>query len=151
MRHMALDVGDERIGVALSDESGLLATPLEIIRRVPGPASFLRLAEIVRERGVERIVVGLPLLPDGSEGEQVASTQAYVRGLVRYVDLPIDYWDERYTSNEARDIVEGRGGERETGTPPRRRRPRRSRRLDDVAAAVILQDYLDHHRGGSHP
>lgn len=149
MRHMALDIGDERIGVALSDESETLATPLEIVRRVPGPASFLRLAEIVRERGVERIVVGLPLLPDGSEGKQVASTRAYVRGLVRYVDLPIDYWDERHTSHEAREIVQSAAGAHDADGAPRRRGRRRRRPLDDVAAAVILQDYLDHHRGGS--
>jgi len=144
MRYMGLDVGDERIGVALSDETGLLATPLEIVRRVAGAASFLRLAEIIRERGVQRIVVGLPLLPDGSEGKQVASTQAYVRGLERHVTLPIDYWDERLTTQEARAIVHGDEDER----PSRRARARGP--LDDIAAAIILQDYLDHHRGGTH-
>jgi len=138
MRIMALDVGDERIGVALSDETALIASPLEVIRRAPGAASYLRLAEIVRAHGVERIVVGLPLRADGTEGKQVASTRAYVRGLARYVDLPVVYWDERYTSAAAREVTADREGSR-----ARARRRRRPAPVDDVAAAVILQDYLN--------
>ncbi len=138
MRIMCLDVGDERIGIALSDETALLAAPLEVIARVPGAASYLRLAEIVRREGVARIVVGLPLLPDGSEGKQVASARAYVRGLPRYVDLPVVFWDERHSTSEARDIA--------AHNRPRRR----ARRVDHIAASVILQDYLDHLRGGPH-
>lgn len=134
MRVLALDVGDERIGVAISDPSRVLARPLEIIPRVAGPASYLRLKEIIAAEGVGEIVVGLPLLLDGGEGKQVASTRAYVRGLRRHVSLPIRYWDERLTTAEARERV-AEGGSR---------RRRRGEPIDDVAAAVILQDYLDH-------
>jgi len=102
---MALDVGDERIGVALSDQTGYLARPLEIIARRPGPSSFIRIAQIVAEQGVKTIVVGLPLMPDGSEGEQVRSTRAYVAGLTQHVDVPIVYWDERLTTFRAREIM----------------------------------------------
>jgi putative Holliday junction resolvase len=137
MRHLALDVGDERIGIAISDRTGYLARPLEIIPRRAGASSFLRLQEIIEENDVEVIVVGLPLLPDGSEGKQVDSTRAYVRGLKEYTDLPIVYWDERYSTRRAMQIlVRNRRGRR------RRRRP-----TDDVAAAVILQEYLDQQSG----
>ena len=142
MRIMGLDVGDERIGVALSDETALLASPLDVIARVPGSASFHRLAGIIRAHAVERIVVGLPLLPDGSEGKQVASTRAYLRGLTRYVDVPVVLWDERYTSVEAEEIAA-------RNRPRRRQLGRRARPVDHIAAAVILQEYLDHFRGGS--
>ena len=131
-RLLALDVGDERIGVAISDESATLARPCEVLERVPGPASFLRIAEIVRTQSVVRIIVGLPLLEDGTQGKQVASTEAYVRGLARHVDVPITLWDERYTTAAARDLMG------EAGRPRRKGRAQ----LDAVAAAVILQDYI---------
>ena len=79
MRCLALDVGDERIGVAISDENGTMARPLEIIARKAGPSSFQRIAALVAEQGVALIVVGLPLLPDGSEGAQARSTRAYLQ------------------------------------------------------------------------
>lgn len=138
-RYLALDVGDERIGVARSDPSGLIATPLETIARVAGPASYERLREIIARDHIDEIVVGLPLLPSGDEGEQVASTRAYVRGLEMHVDLPIHYWDERDSTVKAQAI--------RVVNRPRRRpgRRREERDLDAVAAAVILQDFLDHH------
>jgi len=133
MRYLALDVGDERIGIALSDANALIARPLEIIARVKGPTSFRRIARLVAEHEVEAIVVGLPLLPDGSEGKQVSSTRAYVRELENHVAIPIIYWDERDTTLRAHQIVaENRPG-----------RPLRREPVDDVAAAVILQDFLN--------
>lgn len=131
-RLLALDVGDERIGVAISDDLGLLARPLTVLQRVAGPESFLRLAGIIEREGVSRVVVGLPLLPDGTEGKQVRSTQAYVRGLTSYVDVPIIYWDERYTTQEARALTSMADSRRKRGPVD----------VDAVAAAVILQDYI---------
>ncbi|MBC7235434.1 MAG: Holliday junction resolvase RuvX [Chloroflexi bacterium] len=137
MRYMALDVGDERIGVALSDEGGLLARPLETIRRAAGSASYERLREIIEEYGVEEIVVGLPLSADGSEGKQVASVRAYVRGMqAHHIQLPIVYWNE-YGSTVRAEQVQIAGGQS---------RRRRRRRVDAVAAAVILQGFLDSQR-----
>jgi len=133
MRHLALDVGDERIGLAISDGLGLTARPLETIRRVSGPASFHRIARIVAEQDVDELVIGLPLLENGREGKQVASTRAYVAGLVKHVDLPIVYWDERYSSGDAQQIMIDNG----------RGRRRRRHSIDAVAAAVFLQQYLD--------
>lgn len=138
MRYLALDVGDERIGVAVSDEGGALARPLETLRRVRGPASFLRLAELVAEYAVGAIVVGLPLLPGGGEGKQVQSARAYARGLEKHVQVPILFWDERDSTRRAQEaLIAG-------GTGPHRRR----QRIDAAAAAIILQDYLDEQTGG---
>jgi putative holliday junction resolvase len=138
MRHLALDVGDERIGVALSDARGYLARPLEVIARRPGPSSFMRIAEIVATSQVEIIVVGLPLLADGTEGKQVQSCRAYVQGLQAHVQVPIVYVDERDTSRRATEILVQNDS----------RRKRRRQATDDVAAAVILQRYLDEQGGG---
>ncbi len=139
-RYLALDVGDERIGVAISDELGLLARPLAVLAREPGPGSYLQLAEIVRREGVGCLIVGLPLLENGLAGKQVASTQAYVRGMAEHVPVPVIYWDERYTTARAREIIQ----ETSPGNHPRRDD------LDAVAAAVILQDYLDQLAEESH-
>ena len=133
MRYLALDVGDERIGLALSDERGVLARPLETIRRVAGPASFQHIATLVAEQGVGEIVVGLPLLEGGGEGKQTASVHAYVRGLREHVAVPIVYWDERYSTRRAQEHMAESG----------RSRRHRRRQVDAVAAAVILQEYLD--------
>jgi len=129
-RLLALDVGDERPGVALSDEQEQLARPLEMVPRRRGPAGFLRIAELVRTHDVRAIVVGLPLLPDGSEGKQVASTRAFGRGLERHVSVPIIYHDERDTTRRALEIL---------AAAPKRR----AQQVDAAAAAVLLQDYID--------
>jgi len=141
MRHLALDVGDERIGIALSDLSGRLARPLEVISRRPGPSGFLRIAKIIAENKVERVVVGLPLLPDGSEGKQVRSARAYVAGLETHIKVPIVFWDERGSTRRAGQILL----ENES------RKRRRKESSDMVAAAVILQEYLDAQSGGQLP
>jgi putative holliday junction resolvase len=127
MRYLALDVGDERIGVAVSDAGGLIARPLEVIRRVRGSASFRRILELIAAYDVEAIVLGWPLLPDGAEGAQVRSTAAYLKGLRRYTDLPILRYDERDSTARAQELI----GARHAGP------------LDAVAAAVILQGFLN--------
>lgn len=138
MRVLALDVGDERIGIALSDEQGVLARPLTVIARRAGAGSFRHIAALLQEHGVGQVVVGLPLLPGGDEGRQAASARAYVRGLQGYVTAPIVLWDERDTTQEARAVMAAN------------RRTARSRRRqeDAVAAAVILQRYLDERTEG---
>ncbi|MFH1085890.1 MAG: Holliday junction resolvase RuvX [Chloroflexota bacterium] len=138
-RCLALDVGDERIGVAVSDAGGRIAQPLVVIRRVAGSASMQRVAQLVAEYGVERVVVGLPLLRDGSEGKQAASVRAYLRGLAAFVAAPVELYDERDSTTRAEEILRASPGGR----------ARALRRLDAVAAAVILQDYLDEVAGGS--
>lgn len=138
MRCLALDVGEKRIGIAISDEEGRLARPLEVVLRRQGPASFHRVAEIIAANQVAMLVVGLPLLSGGSEGKQVHSTTAYVAGLKAHVDLPTVYWDERESTLRAAQIL----------ADNQRTRRRRRRTEDAVAAAVILQDCLDDTLGG---
>lgn len=132
-RFLALDVGDERVGLAISDEQGQLARPLEVVARISGSASYEHICAVIQTQGIESIIVGWPLLPDGAEGAQVRSTAAYLRGLEKFVTIPIVRWDERSSTNEADAIMAQDGASR--------RRARRNR--DAVAAAVILQHYLD--------
>jgi len=132
-RILALDVGDERTGVAISDELGLLARPLEVILRRPGPGGFVRIAQIVREQEISAIVIGLPLLADGSEGKQAASSRAFARGLEQHVTVPLIWRDETDTSRRAQEILSAEG----------RSQRRQAQLIDGVAAAVLLQSYLD--------
>lgn len=139
MRMLGIDVGERRIGLALSDPSGTLATPLRTLEVSGRPAA--RVAQVggeidrlaAEEPGLGVVVVGLPLDLEGRPGPQTARVTAFVAALRRRTALPIALQDERLTSREA----ERRLALRE---PDWRRR---KRRLDAAAAAVILQDYLD--------
>lgn len=141
MRYLGLDVGDERIGVSLSDETGTLARPLSTLERRSGPSSYYLLKDTIDRHGVQVVVVGLPLLEDGSEGKQVRSTRAYVAGLQTHVVTTIKYWDERYTTARAKDILA-------SSTKRASHRDKR-RSVDSIAAAVILQEYLDQRSGSA--
>jgi len=132
-RYLALDVGDERIGLAISDADGRIARPLEVLPRVRGNASFMQICRIISQYNVQHIVVGWPLLSDGKEGKQTRSVAAYLRGLAQYTELPITRWDERFTTHEADEIMLGNAERKST----------RQKRRDAVAAAVILQQYLN--------
>jgi putative holliday junction resolvase len=132
-RSLCLDVGERRVGVALSDEEGWLAAPLEVIVRRDAERDFQRVAALVRSHQAERVVVGLPRTLAGEIGPQARRVQRWAERLQTHLAVPIVYWDERYSTAEAsRRLAEMR---------PRRRPP-----LDAAAAAVILQDYLDAHR-----
>lgn len=111
--------------------------PLRIVERA---AAEQALTDIARAEQVERIVLGLPLSLDGSIGAQARAVQVFGESLARATGLPIDYWDERLTSVQAERAGAGKHA-------PRRPARRRRERTDDVAAAIILQGYLDRHRG----
>ena len=129
-RSLCLDVGERRVGVALSDEQGWLAAPLEVVVRRDAQHDFQRIADLARRHQAERVVVGLPRTLAGEIGPQARRVQRWADRLQPYLEVPIVYWDERYSTVEAtRRLAEMR---------PRRRPP-----LDAAAAAVILQDYLD--------
>ena len=138
-RTLGIDLGERRIGLALSDPSGMLATPLETLAPSGGLAGRVaavaavagRLAQ--EEDGLAAIVVGWPLALDGSRHAQTARVEAFVAALRRRTALPVRLQDERLTSREA----EGRLALREKDWR------RRKRRLDAAAAAVILQEHLD--------
>lgn len=141
MRILALDVGDRRVGVAVSDESGLIATPLTVVRRASKVEDFARIAQLVREHGVGALVVGHPLNVDGSSGSQAQRVERYAEALdqvLRSEGLGLQFilWDEYLSTQQAQAAM----------IASRRKAKDRRARIDAVAAAVILQDYLDAQR-----
>lgn len=140
-RVLGLDYGRRRIGLAVSDPGGVLATPHSVIPNEPPPERPPdALFEAIREIGPRRIVVGMPLEMDGSPGEMAAEARAFGRRLAARTDLPVEEWDERLSSARASRIL--------LEAEPRRSRRRRKGRLDRTAAAVILRTYLDAGGGG---
>ena len=130
MRVIGLDLGERRIGVAVSDPTGVLATPHGIIHRASRVEDFERIARLVEEVGAERVVVGLPLSLSGDTGPQARRVQRYSRALAKHLTVPLEYQDERYSTSTANAKL------LETGR-------RKQVAIDAAAAAVILQDYLD--------
>lgn len=138
MRTLAVDLGTRRVGIALSDEGGRFATPLEVLTiSTPAQAADLVSAIAARE-GAERLVIGLPLNMDDSVGPAARQTVAWARGLARQSGLPVVFVDERLSSFEAEQSLTDRkrGGERLT-------RQMKKERLDAIAAAGFLQAFLD--------
>jgi len=132
MRILALDLGERRTGVALSDSLGWLATPLTVLQSRSREAELAAVVDLVRGHQVEQIVVGYPRSLDGSVGPQARRVDQYVVRLhARLPDVPVILWDERLSTAQAERLVH------ETG-----RRVQRER-IDAAAAAVILQSYLD--------
>lgn len=138
-RALALDVGERRIGVAISDELGLIASPLTTIERRQGDLETI--GSLVAGRGASCVVVGLPTGLSGREGPQAAAVRAFVEQLRAAIDatVPIAFWDERLTTVVAERAL------REHGS----RRNKHRAEVDAVAAAVILQGYLDAQRSQS--
>jgi putative Holliday junction resolvase len=130
-RVMGLDVGGKRTGVAVSDELGIIATPVTFVPR--GPKDRVEFETIVARFGITKIVAGLPTNMSGSEGDQARDTRDYATEVAADLDLPLEFWDERLTSLIAdRRMIEA-------GL----RRSQRKERIDAIAAAVMLQSYLD--------
>ncbi len=134
MRYLALDLGERRIGVAISDMTGMLARPLEIFERTSRAADFAHIGDLVKGHQINIIVMGLPLNMDGTEGRQAAWVHDYGAALAETLNVPVHFWDERLTSEEAADVRRSQGKSPARGS------------LDAIAAAVILQSYLDAHR-----
>ena len=133
-RLVGLDVGDARIGVAVADELGIGAQGLGVVRRSNLAGDLKRLAEFLADYPPERFVVGLPLNMNGSVGPQAQKVHAFARALERHFRVPVDTWDERLTTFEAHHTLA------EMGVSSRKRRGL----VDKVAAALILQGYMDH-------
>jgi putative Holliday junction resolvase len=133
---LGVDAGERRVGVAMSDELRVLATPLTILDRGKGLAPVLdALADVARREGVVKMVVGLPFNADGSEGRQARRARDFARVAERVVGIPVELWDERLSTLAAEEIIRAQGRDL--------KRLRRRGQIDAVAAAVILQDYLD--------
>jgi putative Holliday junction resolvase len=129
----ALDVGDARIGVAVSDDLGLTVRGIGVVRRRGGTHDLDSIVRLLREYPISGFVVGLPLNIDGSEGRQAARVRAFAERLRAHTGLSVDLWDERLTTFEAEETLRRRGV-----------RPAKRRQLvDQVAAEVILRSYLD--------
>ena len=135
-RALALDVGDRRIGVAISDPTGLIARPLTTIERASRDQDFAAIAGLVSQHAAELVVVGRPISLDGTEGPQARKVTRYAEALARRLAVPVVFWDERYSTMEAHEILR-------RNRPGAGRDARVSGELDAVAAAVILQRYLD--------
>ncbi|MFB3881028.1 MAG: Holliday junction resolvase RuvX [Armatimonadota bacterium] len=135
MRILALDFGERRIGVAASDPLGLTAQPVTVIERASLDEDLARIKAVVEQRKAEKIVLGLPLNMDGTAGPQARLARRFAARLRRALGLEVVLWDERLTTVEA-DRSEGQG-------LSEARRESHRRRRDAVAAAVILQDYLN--------
>lgn len=133
MRILALDHGTRRIGVAVSDELKTIAQPLEYIPAEPFAAFLERLKEIIREKEVELILLGLPRNMDGSYGPAALKVQEFAAALRGAITVPVQTWDERLTSVQAnRFLIQGG-----------MRRDKRRQKVDQTAAAILLQSYLD--------
>ncbi len=136
-RVMALDVGDRRIGVALSDPTGILASPATIIERVTDDGAIDAILKIADEKDVSLMLAGLPMAMDGGIGQQAVKVQDFVERLGAKTSVPVEYRDERLTTVEAVRLRREGGG----------KKPNRKTRYDAMAAAVILQEYLDEKAG----
>jgi putative Holliday junction resolvase len=133
MRVLAIDHGTRRMGIAVSDELGLLAQPLEYIPAEPFAAALERLRHLIREKEVDLILVGMPRNMDGSYGPAALKVQEFVAVLQEAIAMPIKTWDERLTSAQAHRFL----------TQSARGRRGRRERVDQTAAAILLQSYLD--------
>jgi putative Holliday junction resolvase len=137
---LGIDAGERRVGVAISDPTRLIASPLAVLDRRRGLHPVLESLSAIAEReGVSQLVVGLPLNADGSEGPQARRAREFARVTERVLGVPVSLWDERLSTRRAEAIVRAQGRNL--------RRVRQRGQLDAIAAAAILQDFLDHDGG----
>jgi putative holliday junction resolvase len=140
VRALGLDLGAKRIGVAVSDRSGTIASPLTVIGRARNRSEdHHRIAALAREEEVELVVVGMPRSLSGADGPAARGARAEVEALASVVEVPVETWDERFTTVTAERAL------REGGV----RGAAKREVVDKVAAAVILQGWLDAHRPGA--
>ena len=132
---MAIDLGEKRIGVAISDESQTIAKAHSILSRKSRLEDFQRFANIIAEQKITLLVMGLPVPLSGVEGQRAAWVRDYTAELAQHLDIPIEFWDESFSTKQAEASLHARG----------KRGKKVKERVDAVAAAFILQDYLDAH------
>jgi putative Holliday junction resolvase len=133
MRILALDHGSRRIGVAVSDETRTIAQPLEFIPAEPFAGVLDRLKQLIREKEIDLILIRLPRNMDGSYGPATEKVQTFVGVLANAITIPIKTWDERLTSAQANRVLIQGGA----------RRDKRKQKVDQMAAAILLQSFLD--------
>ena len=135
MRYLGLDIGDRWIGVAVSDPSAMLASPLTIIKRTREADDLAAINDIIRQNEIGRVIIGLPRSLNGSLGPQAEKVQQFAESLKQHVEVPVEYRDERLTTASARKLMRQSAGKSRVKT-----------RDDAVAAALILQGFLDEAR-----
>ena len=145
-RILGLDVGERRIGIAISTPEGGLAVPLRVLERSDESADLHAIVELAVAENATTIVVGHPLSLDGSRGAQARSVEAFARSLAETSGLAVELTDERLTSAQAKRTVTKRGRNQSSRSQRARRAP-----VDDLAAAIILQAYLDRRRLAAAP
>lgn len=136
MRYLGIDYGQKRTGLAICDVAETIASPLKVLT-VARSELFASIAEIVKGENIEAIVLGLPLNMDGTAGHQVKFVQDFARRIKEHVPLPVYFQDERLSSFEAEGKLSG----------TELTRKKKKARLDAVAAAAILQSFLDKKHG----
>ena len=133
MRYLAIDHGTKRMGIAISDELKMIAQPMEFILSEPFDDFLKRLQQIIAEKQVERIFIGMPRNMDGTYGPATEKVKAFIAALGPHITTPIKTWDERLTSAQANRML----------IQTHVRRAERKERVDGAAAAILLQSYLD--------
>jgi len=131
-RSLGLDIGDKRIGVALSDPDGILASPLTIINRKEERLDIEAITNIVNQHQVRQIIIGLPRSMDGSIGKQAEKVKAFTQKLCQHTQVPVEFRDERLSTVSAKRLMQSVS-----------KKTRKKARDDAIAAALILQGYLD--------
>ena len=132
-RSLGLDIGDRRIGVALSDPEGILASPFTIINCQGDMTDVEAITDIISQQQVKKVIVGLPRSMDGSLGKQAEKVKAFTQKLCSHTEVPVEFRDERLTTVSAKRLM------RDANT----KKARRKAKYDAIAAALILQGYLD--------
>ena len=130
---LGLDVGDTRIGVALSDELGVAAHPLCTLTRKNRKVDLIAISDLVSIHKVECVVIGLPISLDGSIGTQAEKVQKFAKRLEHVIDIPIEFQDERFTTAEAEEILHELNKDAKA----------QKELIDEVSAVIILDDYLN--------
>lgn len=136
---MALDLGEKRIGIAISDPTRMIASPHLVLSRRSRAEDFARYRTLIREQAVTLVVIGLPITLGGQEGQRATWMRNYAEELAQNIDVPIVFWDESLTTIAATEALHAQG----------RRGRKLKDRVDAVAAAIILQSYLDANEGDS--
>ena len=137
MRILGLDYGEKRLGLAISDEMGITAQGLPTLTRKGLEKDLAALEKVIRQFGVDRMVIGYPLRLNGTEGIQCEKVNRFAGVLEKRFSIPILKWDETLTTSQAEEIL----------TEVRVSRKKRKAVVDKLAAMIILQDYLDHSKG----
>ena len=136
MRYLAIDYGAKRTGLAVADDAHAIAGPLEVI---DSPSLLIgRIIEVIKSQQIEALVIGLPLNMDGSEGAQSKTVRQFASEIEKQIDIPIHFHDERLSSFDAEQKLAALGLTRK----------KKKKHLDAVAAAAILQSFLDEKQGG---